>query len=113
MAKSTTVMLQTIVLGVLTQVREYRESSQNSQPFAVTGISSTYYGRIKNFRLRTLGVHKKLRKIRSRLEVRTSTSRHHDVCVCQIQHLHWEFQCNFVSSENILEIPLTFSSKHL
>ena len=49
-------MLGTIVLGVPTQVREYRESSQNSQLFVVTEISSTYYGRIQNFRLRTLGV---------------------------------------------------------
>ena len=54
MAKS--IMLLTIVLGVPTQVHEYRESSQNSQAFAVTGISSTYYGRIQNFRLHTLGV---------------------------------------------------------
>ena len=38
------------------QVREYRESYQNSQPFTVTGITSTYYGRIQNFRLHTLGV---------------------------------------------------------
>ena len=38
------------------QVREYRESYQNLQPFTVTGITSTYYGRIHNFRLRTLGV---------------------------------------------------------
>ena len=38
------------------QVREYRESYQNSQPFTVTGITSTYYGHIQNFRLRTLGV---------------------------------------------------------
>ena len=54
MAKS--IMLWTIVLGVPTQVREYGESSENSQSFAVTGISSTYYGRIQNFRLHTLGV---------------------------------------------------------
>ena len=50
------IMLRTIVLGVPTQVHKYREPSQNSQPFAVSGISSTYNGRIQNFRLRTLGV---------------------------------------------------------
>ena len=44
------------VVGVPTLVREYSECDQNSQAFAVTGISSTYYGRIQNFRLRTLGV---------------------------------------------------------
>ena len=50
------IMHWTIVLGVPTQVREYGECYQNSQPFAVTGISSTCYGRIQNSRLRTLGV---------------------------------------------------------
>ena len=44
------------VVGVPTLVHEYSECYQNSQLFAVTGISSTYYGRIQNFRLRTLGV---------------------------------------------------------
>ena len=44
------------VVGVPTLVREYSECYQNSQAFEVTGISSTYYGRIQNFRLRTLGV---------------------------------------------------------
>ena len=43
-------------MGVPTLVHEYSEYYQNSQAFAVTGISSTYYGRIQNFRLRTLGV---------------------------------------------------------
>ena len=32
---------------------------------------------------------------------------HHDVYVWQLQHLHWEFQCNYANFENILEIPLT------
>ena len=27
--------------------------------------------------------------------------------------LHWESQCNFVNFENILEIPLTLSSKRV
>ena len=44
------------VVGVPTLVREYSECYQNSQLFAVTGISSTYYGHIQHFRLRTLGV---------------------------------------------------------
>ena len=44
------------VVGVPTLVREYSECYQNSQLLAVTGISSTCYGRIQNFRLRTLGV---------------------------------------------------------
>ena len=44
------------VVGVPTLVREYSECYQNSQRFAVTGISSTCYVRIQNFRLRTLGV---------------------------------------------------------
>ena len=34
------------VVGVLTLVREYSECYQNSQPFAVTGISSTCHVRI-------------------------------------------------------------------
>ena len=33
---------------------------------------------------------------------------HRDVCVWQVKHIHWEFQCNFANFENILEIPLTF-----
>ena len=44
------------VVGVPTLVREFSECYQDSQLFAVTGISSTYYGRIQNFRLCTLGV---------------------------------------------------------
>ena len=44
------------VVGVPTLVCKYRECYQNLQLFAVTGISSTYYGRIQHFRLRTLGV---------------------------------------------------------
>ena len=44
------------VVEVPTLVCEYSECYQNSQLFAVTGISSTYYGRIQNFRLLTLGV---------------------------------------------------------
>ena len=44
------------VVGVPTLVHEYSECYQNLQLFAVTGISSTCYGRIQNFRLRTLGV---------------------------------------------------------
>ena len=34
------------VVGVPTLVREYSECFENSQPFAVTGISSTCYVRI-------------------------------------------------------------------
>ena len=49
-------MHRTIVLGVPTQIREYRECYQNLQLFAVTGISSICYGHIQNFRLRTQGV---------------------------------------------------------
>ena len=44
------------VVGVPTLVREYSECYQNSSRFTVTGISSTYYGRIQNFRLHALGV---------------------------------------------------------
>ena len=44
------------VVGVPTLVREYSECYQNLQLFAVTGISSTYCGRIQHFRLCTLGV---------------------------------------------------------
>ena len=44
------------VVGVQTLVREYSKCYQNSQRFTVTGISSTCYVRISNFRLRTLGV---------------------------------------------------------
>ena len=105
------------MLGVPTQVREYRESSQNSQPFTVTGISSTNYGRIRNFRLRTLGVpvstSDSREASRNSLTFRSSKLKlrffflHRDVYVWQLQHLHWEFQCNYASFENILEIPLT------
>ena len=105
------------MLGVPTQVREYRKPSQNSQAFAVTGISSTYYGRIQNFRLRTLGVP--VRNSDSREASRNSLTYgspklklriflHRDVCVWQLKRVHWEFQCNFANVENILEIPLTF-----
>ena len=105
------------MLEVPTQVREYRESSQNSQPFAVTGISSTYYSRIQNFRLHTLGVpvsnsdsREALRNSlmpRSRKLKLKNFSLHRDVCVRQLRHLHWEFQCNYANFENILEISLT------
>ena len=44
------------VVGVPSLVCEYSERYQNSQPFAVTGISSTCHTRIYIFRLRTLGV---------------------------------------------------------
>ena len=44
------------VVGVPTLVREYSECYQNSQLFAVTGITSACYGCIQNFRLHTLGV---------------------------------------------------------
>ena len=104
------------MLGVPTQVREYRKSSQNSQRFAVTGISSTNYGRIRNLRLRTLGVP--VRNSDSREASRNSLTLrspklklrifpHRDVYAYQLQQLHWEFQCNFASFGNILEIPLT------
>ena len=106
------------MLGVPTQVHEYRKSSQKSQPFAVTGITSTYYGRIQNFRLRTLGVPVSTSDSRealrnsltlriSKLELRIFFSLHRDACVWQLKCLHWEFQCNFANFENILEIPLT------
>ena len=83
------------MLGVPTQVREYRESYQNSQPFTVTGITSTYYGRIQNFRLRTLGVpvstsdsreasRNSLTPRSSKLELKTFL--HRDACVWQLQH---------------------------
>ena len=105
------------MLGVPTQVREYRKSSQNSQPFAVTGISSTYYGRIQNFRFRTLGVP--VSNSDSREASQNSLTKFElrffkiffsrcDVYVWQLQHIHWEFQCNFMNFENILKIPLTF-----
>ena len=105
------------MLGVPTQVREYRESYQNSQSFTVTGITSTYYGRIQNFRLRTLGVpvstsdsreasRNSLTLRSSKLELRIFFL-HRDVYVWQLRHMHWEFQCNFANFENILEIPLT------
>ena len=29
------------------------------------------------------------------------------------KRLHWEFQCNYVNFENILEIPLILSSKRV
>ena len=91
---------------------------QNSQPFTVTGITSTYYGRIQNFRLRTLGVpvrnsdsreasRNSLTSSSSKLELRFFFFSHRDVYVWQLQHLHWEFQCNYANFENILEIPLT------
>ena len=105
------------MLGVPTQVREYRESYQNSQPFTVTGITSTYYGRIQNFRLRTLGVpvstSDSREASRNSLTIRSSKLElknfffHRDACVWQLQQLHWEFQCNYANFENILEIPLT------
>ena len=105
-------------MGVPTQVRECRESSQNSQAFAVTGISSTYYGRIQNFRLRTLGVpvsnsdsREASQNSLTKFELRFFFSfifSHCDIYVWQLQHLHWEFQCNLTNFENILEIPLTF-----
>ena len=44
------------VVGVPTLMREYSKCYQNSQLFAVTGISNTCYGRIQNSRLHTLGV---------------------------------------------------------
>ena len=105
------------MLGVPTQVREYRESYQNSQPFTVTGITSTYYSRIQNFRLHTLGVPVSTSDSReasrnsltfrsSKLELRIFFL-HRDACIWQLKRLHWEFQCNFTSFENILEIPLT------
>ena len=105
------------MLGVPTQVRKYRKPSQNSQRFAVTGISSTYYGRIQNFRLRRLGVpvrnsdsreasRNSLTSCSLKLKLRFFFS-HRDVYVWQLQHLHWEFQCNYANFENILEIPLT------
>ena len=105
------------MLGVPAQVREYRESSQNSQPFTVTGISSTYYGCIQNFRLRTLGVpvsYSDSREAsRNSLTPRSPKLKltifflHRDVYTWQLQQLHWEFQCNYANFENILEIPLT------
>ena len=102
------------MLGVPTQVREYRKSSQNSQAFAVTGISSTYYGRIQSFRLRTLGVpvrnsdsREASRNSLMKFELRFFFSRC-DIYVWQLQHLHSEFQCNLANFENILKIPLTF-----
>ena len=45
-----------MVVGVPTLVCKYSECYQNSHLFAVTGISSTYYGCIQHFRLCTLGV---------------------------------------------------------
>ena len=115
------IMLGAIVLGVPTQVCEYRVSSQNSQPFAVTGISSTYYGRIQNFRLHTLGVpvsnSDSQEALRNSLMLRSSklelTFHHRDVCVWQLKRVHWEFQCNYTIFENILKIPLTLSSKRV
>ena len=58
------------VVEVPSLVREYSECYQNSQLFAVTGISSTYYGRIQNFRLCTLGVP--VRNSDSREDLRNS-----------------------------------------
>ena len=105
------------MLGVPTQVRKYRESYQNSQPFTVTGITSTYYGRIQNFRLHTLGVpvstSDSREASRNSLTLRSSKLElkifplHRDACIWQLQQLHWEFQCNYANFENILEIPLT------
>ena len=84
----------------------------------MTGISSTYYGRIQNFRLRTLGVLVRNSDSReaslnslttrsSKLKLRIFFFLHRDIYVWQLQHLHWEFQCNYANFENILEIPLT------
>ena len=56
LSHSTVLDKPSTVVGVPTLVHEYSECYQNSQPFAVTGISSTYYGHIQHFRLRTLGV---------------------------------------------------------
>ena len=106
------------MLGVPTQVREYRESYQNSQSFAVTGITSTYYGRIQNFRLRTLGVPVSTSDSReasrnsltfrsSKLELKNFFFFTVTFTYGNYRHLHWEFQCNFANFENILEIPLT------
>ena len=106
------------MLGVHTQVREYRKSLQNSQPFTVTGISSTYYGRIRNFRLHTLGVlvsnsdsgaasRNSFMPRSLKLKLNFFFSLHRDVCIWQLRHLYWEFQCNYTNFENILEIPLT------
>ena len=56
MAKSTKDNALNHCVGSSNTSMRMRESSQNSQAFAVTGISSTYFGRIQNFRLHTLGV---------------------------------------------------------
>ena len=107
------------MVGVPTLVHEYSKCYQNSQAFAVTGISSTYYGRIQNFRLRTLGVpvsnsdsgeasENSLTPRSSKLKLRKKFfSLHCDVCMWQLRHLHWELKCNYANFENILEIPLT------
>ena len=85
----------------------------------MTGISSTYYGCIQNFRLRTLGVPVRnsdsREASRNSLMPRSSKLKlrifffffHRDIYVWQLQHLHWEFQCNYANFENILKIPLT------
>ena len=72
-----------------------------------------------NFRLRTLGVpvinsdsgeasRNSLTPRSSKLKLKIFFSLHCDVCVWQLRHLHWEFQCNYANFEKILEIPLTF-----
>ena len=82
-------------------------------PFTVTGITSTHYCRIQNFRLRTLGVPVSTSNSQeaSRNSLRSSKLElknfYRDACVWQLKCLHWEFQCNFASFENILKIPLT------
>ena len=87
------------VVGVPTLVREYSKCYQNSQRFAVTGISSTCHVRIQNFRLRTLGVpvsnsdsreasRNLLTPRSSKLELRFFL--HHDVCVWQLKHVLWD-----------------------
>ena len=107
------------MVGVPTLVREYRECYQNSQAFAVTGISSTYYGRIQSFRLRTLGVpvsnsdsREASQNLLTKFELEFFFSPFifscSDVYVWQLQDLHWEFQCNIANFENILKISLTF-----
>ena len=77
-------------------------------PFTVTGITSTYYGRIQNFRLHTLGVpvstsdsqeasRSSLRS--SKLELKTF---HRDACI-------WHLNIYIGSSNVISRILRTFS----
>ena len=110
------------MLGFPTQVCKYGECYQNSQPFAITGISSTCYGCIQNFRLCTLAVpvsnsdsreaSRNLRTPRnSKFELRFFL--HCDVSVWQLQHIHWEFQCNFVNFKNILQNSLNSYQAHV